>query len=318
MRTWLSVALGLMLGVSPAFAQAPYPSKPVSILVGASAGGPTDLVARRLADGLTKVLGQTFLVENKPSAGGIAAFSVLFGSRPDGYTLNLVINSTQTIVPHFEKNLPFNGLTDYTPISMVNLLPGRVLLASISYPPNNVSELVAHAQANRGKVSFGSSGKASGNGLCGEVLNRGLDLGMVHVPYNGNAPGLLDLTAGNINVMFVSVGEARTALQSGRIKAIGVTTRDRRPLLPDVPSLHDTPGMPDFGSEPWFGLIGPAALPSDVVATLNKAVHDVVSTPEFTGWLKQQGYEPWLTTPDEMRKTIDNDYKFWNEFSSRM
>ena len=254
-RKPLAVALSTLallttaIATDSALAQS-YPSRPVRLLVGYAAGGPVDVGARMMAPALQKQLGQPVLIENRAGASGTLAGDLVAKATPDGYTLFFAASPTQTINPHVQKNMPFNPLKDYTPISLL-VDYTNVLVVNKDFPAKTVSELVAYAKANPGKVSFGSAGVGGSNHLSGELLKKTTAADMLHVPYKGNAPAMADVIGGKITFMFDIVGTARNFITGERVRALAVTSTRRNRMLPNLPTMIEA-GVPKFDVTGWY------------------------------------------------------------------
>jgi len=291
-----------------AFAQG-YPVRPMKFLVGYAPGGPVDAAARIMAQVLQKELGQPIVVENRPGASGAIAADLVAKSPADGYTIYFAASPTLTITPHVQKSMPVDVLKELAPI--VNIVDyTNVLLINKDFPARNVAELVAYAKANPGKVAFGSAGMGASNHLSGELLKKSTGTDMIHVPYKGNAPAMADVVGGKIAFMFDITGTAKGFVESGRARALAVTSRERNRSLPDVPTMIEA-GVPGFDVTGWYALMGPVGLPREVAARLNVAVRAALANPELAKQLSDLGYDVKPSTADELGARIRREYELW-------
>lgn len=299
------------LGVVAVGAQAQtYPAKPIRVLVGYAAGGPVDNALRRIVPALQKELGQSIVVDNRGGAGGVVAADIVAKAEPDGYTLIFMASPTQVMTPHMMKSMPFDPIKDFTPISMAVGF-ATVLLVNKDFPARNFAELVAYAKANPNKVSFGSAGVGSSNHLASELLKKETGVQMLHVPYKGNALALNDVIGGQISFMFNSIGDSLPHVAGGKVRAIVVSSKGRNHALPNVPTVAES-GLPNFDVTAWYALEGPARLPAQIVARLNTAMRNVLAEPSMTKQFSDIGYDVIPSTPDELRRIIQDDYERWS------
>jgi len=306
-RTLMAGALLTAL-LSPSLAQDKYPSKPVTVIVPQAAGGANDAIARIIAQQLGQQLGQQFIVENRPGAGGNIGTALAAKARPDGYTLVLTVNSAHVINPALYRNTGFDPVKDFEPISPV-ATAGYVLVANNGFAPNNISELVAAAKAQPGKIYIGSAGNGTLNHLIGEMLGKATDIQMVHVPYKGAAAAVTDLVGGQVQVSVQSLPSSIAFIKSGKIKVLGVVNEKRVAALPNVPTLGET--IKGFGSTPWYGLLAPAGTPRDIINRLQQEISKAVESPEVRERLAGVGCEPFKSTPEQFASLIREDLPKW-------
>jgi tripartite-type tricarboxylate transporter receptor subunit TctC len=312
-RLFLAITAAALAAASVGTLAQGYPTRPVRFLVGYAPGGPVDSTARILAQALQKELGQPIVVENRPGASGAIAADLVAKSTPDGHTIYFAASPTLTITPHVQKSMPVDVLRELAPI--VNIVDyTNVLLINKDFPARSVAELVAYAKANPGKVAFGSAGMGASNHLSGELLKRSTGTDMVHVPYKGNAPAMADVVGGKIVFMFDITGTAKGFVDSGRARALAVTSRERNRSLPDVPTMIEA-GVPGFEVTGWYALIGPVGLPREVVARLNAAVRAALADPALAKQLADLGYDVKPSSPDELAARIKREYELWREVS---
>ncbi|MBV7486164.1 tripartite tricarboxylate transporter substrate binding protein [Bordetella sp. BOR01] len=304
----LAVVLALMGAAAPAGAQGTWPQRPITLIVPLPAGGPVDAVGRRLADQLSRQLKQPVIVENVVGAYGTIGLNRLSRAAPDGYTLGLGATGTHVMAPMINKEITYDPLKGFTPLCIVAEY-ANVLVTNPALPVKTVAELVAYAKANPSKVTFASSGYGSSNHLSGELLKRMTGAPMLHVPYKGTAPGLNDVVAGNVGLMFDVVSSSLPFIESGRLRALATTGAQRNPALPDVPAMAET--LPGFEVTGWFGLFAPPGLPPDVAAPLNRALAASLDAPDMRKFLTDSGYEPVTFDPDALRSQIRKDIDYW-------
>jgi tripartite-type tricarboxylate transporter receptor subunit TctC len=300
----LAIALAA-LWPATAPAQNSFPAKPVTLIVPFAPGGGTDITARAVAGKLTTRWNQTAIVENRPGAGGIIGADAVAKSRPDGYTLLIANVGTQSINPYLYPKLPYKWETAFAPIALVCELP-FVLMASPTFPPNNVKELVAYATANPGKVTVASSGLGGSPHLTAELFQLVTNTKLTHIPYKGGGPAMTDLMAGHVDLLFASVLEGSGFIKAGKLKGLAVTHAKRNPALPDVPTLAEA-GVKNGESGSWIALIAPAGTPPALIDKVAADVKAIVADPDMREKLIAQGAVPQASTPAELQKLIDSD-----------
>jgi tripartite-type tricarboxylate transporter receptor subunit TctC len=296
----MMVAAVTVTMTSAAFAQAPYPNQQVKIICAFPAGGGTDLTARLLADQVSKPLGQSVIVENRTGASGMIGTGAVATAAPDGYTL-LVASGEMALNPHLYRKMAYDWDKELQPITLLVKVP-NVLAVNMDVPVKSVSELIAYAKQNRGKLTFSSSGVGNPQQLTGELFNKMAGVDVRHVPYKGAAPQIADVAGKHITMTFVSIGAAKPFIDSNRIRAIGVTSTTRVAALPDVPAISEQ--LPGFELVNFFGFFGPAGLPESVLKRLNAVAVQALKTPDMATKLRASGFEPSPTTPEEFRKFI--------------
>ena len=298
------VACAMTAFTTHAFAQT-YPVKPVRIMVGANAGGGTDIIARILAEKYQAALGQPFIVENRPGASNTIAADLTAKAAPDGHTLLLATNTGQAIAPHLMK-LSFDTNKDLIPIALIVTVP-NVLVVSPSVPANNVKELIALIKAKPDAFSYGSSGIGSTQHLAGEAFNLAAGTKAVHIPYKGSAQALADLAGGQIQMDFDTTSSAMAFIKGGKVKALAVMSPQRSPELPDVPTLAEA-GLPGVEMSTWYGLFVTAGTPKDVVNRLYAETIKVLQLPDVQKRLVALGGEPGKATPEQFAALVKSDY----------
>jgi tripartite-type tricarboxylate transporter receptor subunit TctC len=316
MRTFLSLAFALIAALGSAAAHAfPVPGKPVRVIVGWAAGGPTDIQARAISNELAKQLGVPVLVENKPGAsGGIGAAEVA-RAVPDGHTLLYTVDGSVTQTPHLLKTLPFDPFKDLVAASR-STSGGVVLVAHPSVPATNLPELIAYARANPGKLSYSSFGTGTVSHIYGEVLAQIAGVPLVHVPYKGSSDAMKDLLTGRVQLMFDSPSIAGQYVATGQLRMIGSAGDKRRRTLPDVPTLLEQ-GVPGFEIRGWNGFFGPASMPPATLQAVNEALRRAQNTPAVTGTLLKMGFEPVDESAADTAKLWRSDYQRWGEYIRR-
>jgi tripartite-type tricarboxylate transporter receptor subunit TctC len=254
-----------------------YPARPVRIIVPFPPGGAADITGRLMAQWLSDRLGQPFVIENKPGAGSNLGTAAVVGAAPDGYTL-LLINAGNAINATLYQHLNFNFIRDVAPVCSIVQAP-HVMFVTPSFPARTVAEFIAYAKANPGKVNYASAGAGNANHISAEMFKMMTGIDMVHVPFNGGAPAILAVVAGQVQVMFADTLTAGEQIKAGNLRAIGVATAARSPVLPDVPPISDT--VPGFYASSWWGIGAPRGTPDDIVRTLNAAVNAGLADPKL-------------------------------------
>jgi tripartite-type tricarboxylate transporter receptor subunit TctC len=295
-------------------AQAPWPQKPVKLVVPFSAGGPSDVLARAFAKQLGDALGQPVVVDNRTGAGGAIGIDVVAKSPPDGYTLGFAHTGTTAINPHVMVKHPYDPLADIVPITPI-VSYANVLVVNAAVPARTVAEFVQWAKANPSSANFASGGNGATNHLSGELLKVLTGAPLTHVPYKGNGPAMTDVLAGNVSAMFDIPVTVLPQLKTGRIRPLAILSSRRSSVLPDVPTMREAgyPGFEEAGSDLWFGLVGPANLPAPLVERIYSETIKVLATPTIRETMKTMGYEPWNMPPAEFRTFIRNDYAKWGK-----
>lgn len=311
-QSWLHRLLlcALSLAAFGAAAQ-DYPAKPVRIIVAYNAGGPMDAGARVLAAGLTKALGQSFVVENKPGASGRIGTQEVLRAAPDGYTLMYAIADQLAINPHVYPNSGYDALTAFEPVAPLGRLP-MVLALRSNFSASNGHDLIKLAKAEPNKVSYGSWGNGSLGHLAGAMMEQIGGIEMLHVPYQGGAPAQTALMAGQIDMLLVQVPYAVQQLSAGKMKILGLSSPKRNPQYPNIPTLAEQ-GFPGYSAETWSGVLVPKGTPAPIKAKLAKAIHDIVATPATQTQLKEIGFEPMSEGPADFGAFIRTEYDRWGK-----
>ena len=296
------------LTCTPTFAQDKYPSKTVTIIVPQAAGGANDTIARVVAQKLSEALGQQFIVDNRPGAGGNIGTVAAAKSKNDGYTLMLTANSAQVINPALYKKPGFDPVKDFEPISPV-ATAGYVLVANNAFPAKNVSEMVAAAKALPGKYTIASAGNGTLNHLIGEMLGKATGIELTHVPYKGASAAVTDLIGGQVQLSVQSLPSSLQFIKSGKMKVLGVVNEQRVTALPDVPTIGET--VKGFGATPWYGLFAPAGTPKAIVAQLQAALSKALDAPDTKDKLAAVGCEPYKLSSEQFASLIKDDLPKW-------
>lgn len=312
LKTGVKVLAGsLMLAGALGFsttAAAAYPDHAIKMVVGFSAGGTTDTVARIMAKEIGDALGQTVVVDNRPGAGSNIASEMVARSDPDGYTLYMVA-VTSAINQTLYKNLRFNLIEDFKPVALAVRVP-NVLVVNPKVPAKSVKELVEYAKANPGKLNFASSGSGTSIHMAGELFKQSADIDVVHIPYKGSAPAMADLLGGQVDYMFDNMPSAWPHVEAGSLRALAVTTADRSKTALDLPTMQES-GFPSFDVSSWFGVIVPKGTPDDIVNKLNEVMLAALAKPEVQKRLEDLGAVPAKTTPAEFGAFIKSEVEGW-------
>ena len=311
----LAMAIVASVGLSTAHAQS-WPSKPVRIIVPFPPGGTTDIVARSLGVELQKMWGQPVIIENRAGAGGNVGAEAVAKSPNDGYTLLMGTVGTHAInAPLFAQagnKMPFDPVKDFVPITLAAGVP-NVMVVHPKVPVNSVSEFIAYAKANPGKLNMASSGNGTSIHLTGELFKTMTDTYMVHLPYRGSAPAVSDLLAGNTDVMFDNLPSALPHIKAGKLKALAVTSRARSPALPNVPTIEEAAKLNGFDASSWFGLFAPAGTSRTIVDKIQADVAKALAMPEVRERFVAQGAQPSGSTPDQFAAFIRAETDKWTK-----
>jgi tripartite-type tricarboxylate transporter receptor subunit TctC len=310
MGSWFRIAaaaLALLATGGVASAQSPFPSRPVHIFVPYAPGGGVDILARTLGDVVSKQWGQTVVIENRPGAGGVVASQALATAAPDGHTL-IVVASGHATNPFLYPKMPYDTFKDFTSIALLASSP-NILLVRADSPFHNLGDLIAEARAKPGILAFGHAGTGTSTHLAGELLKNLTKVDIAAIPYKGGALAVNDLLGGQIPMSFNNGPESVGQLAAGTVRALAVTTAARAPFLPDVPSMAET--VPGYDTEVWWGLLGPAGMPPDVVAKLSHDFVAALNTEAVKERLGKLGATPIGGSPQQFDEKIRADYKKW-------
>ena len=294
---------------SPSFAADPYPTRAVRLIVGFPAGGPTDIVARIIAQSLSERLGQQVIVENRPGAGSNIATQAVITSPPDGYTL-LLVSPPHAINATLYKKLPYNFLEDIVPVAGLADGP-NVMEVHPSVPAKTVAEFIAYAKANPGKISFASAGNGTTIHLSGELFMAMTGVKMLHVPYRGSAPALTDMISGQVQVMFDNLLSSMPHLQSGALRPLAVSSAKRAETLPDVPTIAET--VPGYETGTWGGVGVPKGTPAEIVEKLNREINTSLADPKIKARFAELGSVPLIVTPQQFGAFLAAETEKWGK-----
>lgn len=299
---FVGVALSALL--IAATASAAYPDKPIRLMVPWAPGGSTDILARAIAEQLTKSMGQPVIVENKAGASGNIGSDIVAKARPDGYTLLIGSMSTHAMNPALMPNMPFKGADDFTPIALVaNVINTMVINPSV--PANNLQEFIAYAKAHPGKLAYASAGAGSTNHLSAEMFDKAAGIKMLHVPYKGGAPAVMDTVANQTQVLFSAGTQTLPHVKAGKLRLLAVTEAQRSALLKDVPTVAET--LPGYEMSVWYAAFGPAGMPRDLVTRLNAEINKALAVPEVRARMEAIGVEVINSTPEQLAETLKRD-----------
>jgi tripartite-type tricarboxylate transporter receptor subunit TctC len=317
-RTLLGAAAAAVLAAAagPAAAQGAWPSKPVRIVVPFAPGGTTDILARAVAPELSKAFGQQFIVDNRAGAGGNVGAEIVARSPGDGYTLLMGTVGTHGINRALYPKLPYDPIKDFVPVTLVAAVPNVMEMnadKARELKINNVQDFIAYAKSHPGKLSMASSGSGTSIHLAGELFKTMSGSFMTHIPYRGSGPALLDLVAGNTDVMFDNLPSSMQQIKAGKLKPLAVTSAQRSPALPDVPTVEEAggPALKGYEASSWFGLLAPAGTPPDVVNRIQQEVAKSLATPAIKEKLQAQGALPSGNTPAEFAALIGKEHTKW-------
>ena len=302
-------AVAVLAGASVVANAQGYPDKSIRLVVPYSPGGGTDLIARALAQKLTETFGQQVIVENRAGANGNIGMELVAKSAPDGYTLILGLTAQFAVNPGLYKKLSYDPVRDFAPVALLARNP-YILVVHPSLPAKSVKEFVALAKARPGQLAFSTSGNGGGAHLATEMLKTLARIDMVHVPYKGAAPAITDLIAGHVQLSFTVWTTAGPHVKTGRLRALGVTTKERSPVIPDLPSIAET--VPGYDTSVWYGVAAPAGTPQEIVAKLNAEILRVLAAPEFRQRIGGvQPVAPSYRSPEQFSDYIRSEVVKW-------
>jgi len=295
-------------------AQSAWPNKPVRIVVPFAPGGTTDILARAVAPELSKAFGQQFVVDNRAGAGGNVGADIVAKSPGDGYTLLMGTVGTHGINKALYAKLPYDPQKDFVPITLVAGVPNVMVMnaeKAKSLGINSVTDFIKYAKANPGKLNMASSGNGTSIHLAGELFKSMTGIFMTHIPYRGSGPALLDMVAGNMDVMFDNLPSSMAQIKAGKLKALAVTSAQRSAAMPDIPTIEEAGHLKGFEASSWFGLLAPAGTPADVVNRIQQETAKALNSPAIKEKLLAQGAIPSGNTPAEFARLIDAEHKKW-------
>ena len=291
--------------------EANWPTKPIKWVVPFPPGGAMDVIARTLGDKAARVLGQAVVVENRPGAGGNIGADYVAKQPADGYTIMITSIGMATNKALYAK-LSYDPVKDFAPISLLAVVPNVLVVNASKNPDKSVKEVIAHAKKDPGKLTYASAGNGTSIHLAGEVFASMAGINILHVPYKGSGPAITDMLGGQVDLMFDSITSARPHIQSGKLRALGLTTAKRSSALPDVPTIAEA-GVPGYEVSPWFAVFAPAGTSPEIIAKLNKVLNDGMKDPETLKKLESVGAEPIGTTPQQLATHLNKELDRWGK-----
>ena len=304
------VVAAFVMQAIPAFS-ADYPVKPVRMYVAAAVGGGVDITARMVSIKLSELFKQQFIVENRAGGSGNIGTELAARATPDGYVLLMGTIGTLAINPSLYKNLPFDTLRDFAPV-VRTVDATNILVVHPSIPVRSLKELIAVAKQRPGELLYGSPQNGTSGHLAGEMLGSMAGIKLVHIPYKGGAPATIDLLSGQLQLMFATTSTSLQHIRSGKLRALAVTTAKRSALVPELPTMIEA-GLPGFEVNNWYGLVAPAKVPADIIATLNRQVRVALESPEMKDSMVKQGLDPAGGTPEEFGAYIKSELARWSK-----
>jgi len=302
-------ALAVPLCISTSALAQPYPVKPVRMVLPYPPGGGSDTIARPLAQKMSEGLGQQVIVENRGGANGNIGMELAARAAPDGYTIVFALTAQLAVNPNLYSKVPYDPVRDYSPITLLGA-GGYILVVHPSLPAKSVKELIALAKARPGQIAYSSSGNGSGGHLAAELLNSMAGIKMLHVPYKGGGPALMDLIAGQVQVLFSTQLASWPHIQSGRIRALAVSTAKRPASLPDLPTIAEA-ALPGYDSGVWYGVLAPAGTPREIVMRLNAEIARVLKQPDYRNLLVNNTIDPIGGPPEQLGQYIRSELVKW-------
>jgi tripartite-type tricarboxylate transporter receptor subunit TctC len=313
LKAGLSVGVASLVGTANA---ASYPDKPIRFVVPFPAGGATDVMARSLGQKLAERLGVAVVIDNRAGAGGGIGAEAVANAAADGYTLLFATMGSLTINPNLYKNLRYDPVKSFEPISLTHST-SNLLVVHPSIKANSVAELIALAKKEPGTLSFASAGNGTTSHLSGELFKSLAKVDLIHVPYKGSAPAMIDFLGGRISMMFDTASNFVDHVKNGKLRALGLTGTKRSPAMPGVPSISETPGMEDYEMSLWLGLLGPAGTAKDVTTLLNREISLALKAPDLVRQMTDAGIDIRLSSPPEFSKLIRDDIVKWGSVIKR-
>lgn len=307
----LACAVFLTLGVG-ASATAAYPDKPINLIIGFSAGGPTDVVARYVAQGLSAELGQPVIAVNRPGASSQLALNLVKRAAPDGYTLFFGSNGALSIQPAYKKSVDYDVLKDFSPVGLTARYP-YILVVPADSPYQNLSELIEASKSKPSGLTYASAGNGSLNHLATEWLRSETGAKLTHVPYKGDSDALHDVITGRVDMAFFSAVAAQPQIDAGKLRALAIAAPTPLSVAPGLPTVSAETGIERFTAEPWNGILAPAGLPEDIAQKLNQAINRVLSSEEAKAYLFSLGQYPFTGTTEDFRRHIHSETKNWEQ-----
>ncbi len=296
-------------GAAPAAAQTEFPTQPVTMVVPFAAGGSTDLVARIVAQRMSQELGQQVLVDNRGGAGGMLGATAVAQAQPDGYTILMGTIATHALSASLYTNPPFDPVADFAPVAWLVTVP-NVLTVNPQFPAQNVEELIALLKEKPGEYAYASSGNGTPLHLSGELFKSMAGVDIIHVPYQGSGPALVDVIGGAVPISFDNLPSSTEPIRSGQLRALAVTTKERAPNFPDIPTMEEA-GVPGYETNSWNALFAPAGTPPEVIARLNEAANTAIQDPEVQKRLAEVGAQIVGSTPEELGEHVKAEVDRW-------
>ncbi len=306
----IALSAAALFLASPAARAQSYPSRQITLIIPFAAGGSNDIIARAIGKQLSEAWGQPVIAENRPGAGGVIGASAVAAAPPDGYTL-LLVSTTFTINAAIKKKMPFDTARDFTPIAFVARSP-LLFVASKDLPVKSAKDALALAKSKPDRITYASAGIGSINQIAAELIAQSAGVKLMHVPYKGGAPALNDLLGGHVDVYVSSMPQVQQLAQTGQVNALAVTSVKRAQLLPDVPTLDES-GIPGFDLSSWWGIVGPAGMPPEVVNALNAEINKALNSPEIARFMASEGAEAQAMTPQGFGELIHTEIERWTK-----
>jgi len=303
------LGVALLLQSPSLVAAQEYPNRPITMVVTFAPGGSSDVLARAVAAAMSTDLGQQVVVDNRPGAGGHIGAAAVAHAPPDGYTVLFGTNGTLGIGPAIYSKLNYNPERDLVPVGLLHTLP-QLLIINPSVPAKNLTELIDYARRNPGALSFASSGTGAASHLAGELFKQQAKIDIVHIPYKGGGAAVSDLVSGRVSMMLETIPNALPLVRSGQMRAIGVTTKERSALAPDIPSLAES-GLPDFDVSAWTGLFAPAGTPPAIIERLNAETRNIAGEQDYVARIQGMGTDVSSSTPEAFGKFVNDDVGRW-------
>lgn len=288
-----------------------YPYKPIRIILPGPPGGGADLLARVMGQRLSTDLGQTFVVDNRPGAGGMLGMDLAAKAAPDGYTIVMGNSGPNAVIPNLVKNVPYDAIKDFSPISLV-ASAANLLVVNPSVQAKTVSDLVQLAKSKPGQMTYASGGNGQASHLAAELFKLIAGINVIHVAFKGSGPAVLDLVGGRVDMMFSNIPSAMAQINAGKLRALAVTSGSRSKMVPKLPTMGES-GVPGYESTQWYGFLAPAKVPGPIVNTLSSKVSIAVKSDEISSTLSKQGFDPIGSTQSEFAQHIRNELAKWKK-----
>ena len=305
---WMPVVSAILYGASALASAADYPTRSIRYIVPQGAGGSSDTLARLVTQKLSESLGQQVITDNRPGATGIIGTEIVARAAPDGYTLLQVATSHATN-PALSTKMPFDPIRDFTPVTLLSQSP-NLWIVHPSLPVKNMRDLIALAKTRPGEINYSSSGTGSSQHLAGELLKSVAHIDIVHIPYKGSPPALIDLLGGRVVLMCSTIAPAMPLAKSGKLRALAVTSLKRSAAVPEIPTVAES-GLPGYEATAWQGVLAPAGTPRDVIVKLNAEMVRIINQPDVRKQLGDQGYEPAGNSPEQFAEYIKSEIAKW-------